>query len=136
MQLTGNSIDSAATFAMELSLDQLEKEVNNARSGISGEDEGEGVDITSIDPNDLMAAFSQSLQCKMIIIVRNDLGMSTGKIAAQVGHAVLGLYKIASVESPENVAQWEIISWPKIVLQVDSEAQMDEIRERVEEANI
>ena len=74
-----------------------------------------------------MAAFNESLQCKMVIIVRNDLGMSTGKIASQVGHAVLGLYKIASVESPENVAQWEIISWPKIVLQVDNEEQMDEL---------
>lgn len=54
--------------------------------------------------------------------------MSVGKIAAQVGHAVLGLYKTASEEVPENVAQWEMTSWPKIVLQVESEAKMDELR--------
>jgi PTH2 family peptidyl-tRNA hydrolase len=64
----------------------------------------------------------------MVIIVRNDLGMSVGKIASQVGHAVLGLYKVASVEAPQNVDQWEMTSWPKIVLQVDSEEEMDELR--------
>jgi peptidyl-tRNA hydrolase len=29
----------------------------------------------------------------MVIVVRNDLKMKTGKIAAQVGHGVLGAYK-------------------------------------------
>ena len=64
----------------------------------------------------------------MVIIVRTDLGMSTGKIAAQVGHAVLGLYKEASAEVPEKVAQWEMVSWPKIVLECENEEQMDELR--------
>ncbi|CAI2381157.1 unnamed protein product [Moneuplotes crassus] len=137
MMITGNSVDSAATLAMELDLERLLEMVQDAREGGPGDDdEGEGAGIAQVDPNDLMAAFEHSLQCKMIIIVRKDLGMSTGKIAAQVGHAVLGLYKEASVEYPEKVAQWEMLSWPKIVLEAESEAQMDELRAKAEEANI
>ena len=40
------------------------------------------------------------------------------------------------MECPEKVNQWELISWPKIVLKVDSEEQMDEMREQADQAGI
>ncbi|CAH1400792.1 unnamed protein product [Nezara viridula] len=38
---------------------------------------------------------------KMVLVVRNDLGMRKGKIAAQCAHAVLGCYKSASSSCPD-----------------------------------
>ena len=37
---------------------------------------------------------------KMVLVVRRDLGMNKGKIAAQCGHAVLGCYKAAVRSQP------------------------------------
>eukprot|EP00344_Euplotes_crassus_P011327 CAMPEP_0196997028 /NCGR_PEP_ID=MMETSP1380-20130617/2764_1 /TAXON_ID=5936 /ORGANISM="Euplotes crassus, Strain CT5" /LENGTH=62 /DNA_ID=CAMNT_0042413159 /DNA_START=106 /DNA_END=294 /DNA_ORIENTATION=- len=61
--ITGNSVDSAATLAMELDLERLQEMVQDAREGgPGGDDEGEGAGIAQVDPNDLMAAFEHSLQ--------------------------------------------------------------------------
>ena len=54
---------------------------------------------------------------KLVFLVRTDLGMGVGKIAAQVGHATLGAYK----QSSANIlAKWEETGQAKIVLQVNS----------------
>ena len=126
LMITDNNVEAAATMAMEYDTDRLYQLYDEARHNFGGED-AEG-DAENPDAADFMNMFSQSLQCKMVILVRSDLGMSVGKVAAQVGHAVLGCYKVANMEVPENVAQWEMLSWPKIVLQVESEQQMDEMR--------
>ena len=57
--------------------------------------------------------------------VRKDLKLSKGKTAAQVAHAVLGLYKKANKLTPLQVAEWELNSWPKIVLQAESMEQLE-----------
>ena len=36
------------------------------------------------------APFAAAEECKMVLVVRTDLGMQKGKIAAQCGHATLG----------------------------------------------
>ena len=49
---------------------------------------------------------------KMVLVVRTDLGMGVGKIAAQVGHAVLGAYKNIlesnDIRHKEALFNWEI----------------------------
>ncbi len=40
-------------------------------------------------------------ECKMVICIRTDLGMSKGKVAAQCGHGVLEAYKLALVKYPQ-----------------------------------
>ena len=61
-------------------------------------------------------------QYKMVIIVREDLNMSKGKIAAQVGHAVLGAYKESLRRNPAIVNGWENYSGQaKIVVACKSE---------------
>jgi len=54
---------------------------------------------------------------KMVILVRGDLQMGVGKIAAQVGHAVLGAYKDSS---EIKIREWEEGGSAKIVLRVSN----------------
>jgi PTH2 family peptidyl-tRNA hydrolase len=54
---------------------------------------------------------------KLVFLVRTDLGMGTGKIAAQVGHAAIGAYQ----QCPRStLSKWEECGTAKIVLQVSS----------------
>ncbi len=53
---------------------------------------------------------------KQAIIIRKDLKMGVGKIAAQASHASLGAYKNASYIKKK---QWELAGQKKIVLKID-----------------
>lgn len=65
------------------------------------------------------------------ILVRGDLGMPKGKLAAQVGHAVQlairTVEKSGDQQSREWMRAWEAGSYAKIVLRVD-ELQLDRLR--------
>ncbi len=70
---------------------------------------------------------------KQAIIVRRDLGMSKGKIAAQVAHASLGAYKRAPGEWR---TAWDGSGQKKVVLRVDSLEELLEVKERAEKAGL
>lgn len=53
---------------------------------------------------------------KLVLVVRTDLGMTKGKVAAQCSHATLGCYKNALEECPQVVSLWERIGQKKIAL--------------------
>eukprot|EP00004_Rigifila_ramosa_P026630 TRINITY_DN838_c0_g3_i2.p1 TRINITY_DN838_c0_g3~~TRINITY_DN838_c0_g3_i2.p1 ORF type:complete len:640 (+),score=182.07 TRINITY_DN838_c0_g3_i2:214-1920(+) len=53
---------------------------------------------------------------KMVLVVRQDLQMGKGKVAAQCGHAVLGAFKQAQRAQPVALRQWELFGQAKIVL--------------------
>jgi PTH2 family peptidyl-tRNA hydrolase len=59
--------------------------------------------------------------------------MGAGKLAAQVGHAVLGAYKrIIKQSSQQSVVEsWENNGQPKIVLKVNSEKELTELENKV-----
>ncbi len=64
---------------------------------------------------------------KQVIIVRADLGMGKGKIAAQVGHAcVLGAENVRK-SKPEWFSKWWV-GQAKIVLKVNSETELEKIK--------
>ncbi|KAH6603907.1 peptidyl-trna hydrolase 2 [Trichoderma cornu-damae] len=74
-----------------------------------------------------------SEECKLVLVVRTDLGMTKGKIAAQCSHATLACYKAlarADPSSPEHklLARWERFGQAKVALQVKSQAEMLELR--------
>ncbi len=60
-------------------------------------------------------------EIKQVIIVRKDLDMGTGKIAAQVGHAVLLSNSEVWKADPEIAKEWYNTGQKKIVLKVDDE---------------
>ncbi|MBN2127081.1 MAG: peptidyl-tRNA hydrolase [Candidatus Diapherotrites archaeon] len=68
---------------------------------------------------------------KMLILVRNDLKMGKGKIAAQCGHAVLEAYKKALNKTPEAVQEWEMLGQEKVVLKVESKKELLEWFEKL-----
>ncbi|KAF8168310.1 peptidyl-tRNA hydrolase PTH2-domain-containing protein [Crassisporium funariophilum] len=65
---------------------------------------------------------SSSDECKMVLVVRTDLGMSSGKIAAQ--HATLACYKILLAKNQSMLRQWERSGQTKIALQCDDEEEL------------
>ncbi|KAH8491576.1 hypothetical protein H0E87_023631 [Populus deltoides] len=61
---------------------------------------------------------------KMVLVVRNDLKMGKGKIAAQCSHATLGLYKKLLHRAPKALNRWEMCAQPKVVVKIESEEDM------------
>ncbi len=68
---------------------------------------------------------------KQAIIVRSDLGMGKGKIAAQVSHASLSAYRKAEREDPKTAREWEEEGQKKIVLKVSSEEELLSLFEKM-----
>ncbi|KAI0181915.1 PTH2-domain-containing protein [Hypoxylon sp. FL1284] len=75
-------------------------------------------------------------ECKLVLVVRTDLGMTKGKIAAQCSHATLACYKALSrsaqrggTSSPAArlLQRWERRGQAKIAVQVRSEAELLEL---------
>jgi peptidyl-tRNA hydrolase, PTH2 family len=60
-------------------------------------------------------------EVKQVILVRKDLKMGTGKLAAQVAHASVLSYLEAEKKSDEVVKLWLAEGQRKIVLEVDDE---------------
>ncbi|KAJ6653679.1 hypothetical protein lerEdw1_008805 [Lerista edwardsae] len=58
---------------------------------------------------------------KMVIVVRSDLKMGKGKVAAQCSHAAVSTYKQVQRRNPELLKQWEYCGQPKVVLKAPDE---------------
>ncbi|XP_022126548.2 peptidyl-tRNA hydrolase 2, mitochondrial [Pieris rapae] len=68
---------------------------------------------------------------KLILVVRTDLGMSKGKIAAQCGHAAVGAYEKALKRDPEGLKYWQMTGQAKVAVKTDS---VDEIKQIADNA--
>ncbi|KAK6844201.1 hypothetical protein PG995_014311 [Apiospora arundinis] len=74
-------------------------------------------------------------ECKLVLVVRTDLGMTKGKIAAQASHATLACYKTMSrfpAGSPQAqlLKKWERSGQAKIAVQVKSQQELTDLRTR------
>ncbi|KAI3757009.1 hypothetical protein L6452_04542 [Arctium lappa] len=67
---------------------------------------------------------------KMVLVVRNDLKMGKGKIAAQCSHATLGLYKKILQRAPKALSRWEMCGQVKVVVKIESEDDMLVLQEK------
>lgn len=70
---------------------------------------------------------------KQVIVMRGDLQISRGKIAAQACHASLGSYKRADKKSVQN---WEAEGEKKVVLMVKDLEELFKIQEMVKATDI
>ncbi|KAK3073060.1 hypothetical protein LTR53_005688 [Teratosphaeriaceae sp. CCFEE 6253] len=78
------------------------------------------------DLGELMTFADSAEECKLVLVVRTDLGMTKGKIAAQCSHATLACYKTLVRADPSHpiLRQWESLGQAKVALKVDSEDDM------------
>jgi PTH2 family peptidyl-tRNA hydrolase len=70
---------------------------------------------------------------KQVIVVRKDLKMDKGKIAAQVAHASLEAYKKAD---PKDVVEWEAEGMKKVVVCAKDIKEFAGIQKKVKEARL
>ncbi|MEN4006316.1 MAG: aminoacyl-tRNA hydrolase [Methanobacterium sp.] len=70
---------------------------------------------------------------KQVMIIRTDLKMSKGKIAAQACHASLGAYKKAD---PQKIQKWELEGGKKVVVRVKDLRELYEVYEVVKSIDI
>jgi len=77
---------------------------------------------------------SKSNRAKMVLVVRQDLKMGVGKIAAQCSHATLGLYKTMVKTHPSLLHTWEHLgACAKIVVKCKDENELLMLEQRAEE---
>ncbi|KII93424.1 hypothetical protein PLICRDRAFT_87801 [Plicaturopsis crispa FD-325 SS-3] len=100
------------------------------------EDDSEDEDESAAD-GDLAAIQAGFMEpCKLVLIVRTDLKMTPGKIAAQCGHATLACYKALVKKNPKLVQHWERIGQAKIALKANSEEQLLELEAIAKSLNL
>jgi len=105
----------------------------------SGDDEGSSAeaDADADADGDLSAVTAEFLQpCKLVLVVRTDLNMSPGKIAAQCGHATLACYKTLIKKNPKLVRHWEMTGQAKIALKASSEEEILELEAIAKSLNL
>lgn len=72
----------------------------------------------------------------MLLVVRNDLKMGKGKIAAQCGHGAVGAYEQAMRSCPQLVRMWNKTGCAKIAVKVESEPELMAIKRKAKEFNL
>ncbi|KAL3452483.1 putative mitochondrial peptidyl-tRNA hydrolase Pth2 [Aspergillus insuetus] len=82
------------------------------------EEEGDGGELADFDGN--------TEEVKLVLVVRTDLGMTKGKIAAQCSHATLACYKylVSHTTNSAILRRWESQGQAKIALQTKSEEEL------------
>lgn len=67
-----------------------------------------------------------SEECKLVLVVRADLGMGKGKIAAQCSHATLACYKALFRADPKHpvLKRWGSLGQAKVAVKVENEEDM------------
>jgi len=68
---------------------------------------------------------------KQVIVIRGDLKIGKGKMAAHVAHASLSAYKKVERKYPDLAREWEETGQKKVVVKVPDEAALIELFEAV-----
>jgi len=65
-------------------------------------------------------------ECKLVLVVRTDLGMGKGKIAAQCSHATLACYTYFLSHAPKSpiLRRWQSLGQAKVAVQCKNEEEL------------
>ena len=128
-----------------------EELMESLKSGVEEEDEVSEEDEAELVEAGKLARFEGNKEeCKLVLVVRTDLGMGKGsicpaaiylgslsscgmvigKIAAQCSHATLACYKCFLSYDPKSpiLRQWERLGQAKVALQVKSEEELETLQ--------
>jgi peptidyl-tRNA hydrolase, PTH2 family len=73
---------------------------------------------------------------KQVIVVRKDLGMGTGKLAAQVAHAAVMAVEITKIRNVNWFNSWFKAGQAKVVVKVQTLGELLEIRKHAESLHL
>ncbi|EAT85084.1 aminoacyl-tRNA hydrolase [Parastagonospora nodorum] len=106
---------------VSLPTDRKDKAVMDSDESSDNNDDDEDDDTTPAEFN------GNNEECKMVLVVRTDLGMTKGKIGAQCGHATLACYKhfLRTAPNSPTLRRWESLGQAKVALQVKSEEELE-----------
>jgi len=71
-----------------------------------------------------------------VLVVRTDLGMTSGKIAAQCSHATLACYQVLRAENPVLLRQWERAGQTKVALRCEHEEELLLLKAQAQSLNL
>ncbi|KND92580.1 Peptidyl-tRNA hydrolase 2 [Tolypocladium ophioglossoides CBS 100239] len=120
----------------------LDHAPNWANGELADRKQGLRVGGSDVSGNHKAAALKDSgEECKLVLVVRTDLGMTKGKIAAQCSHATLACFKALSGAAPGSpqraiLARWEHLGQAKIAVQVKGQDELLELRRRARDLGL
>ena len=76
------------------------------------------------------------LKYKLVIIVRTDLGLSKGKIAAQVAHAAVNCAMKSKKSSSTNFRNWFDEGQKKVVVKGENESTLRKLQQHAREVGL
>ncbi|PAV21896.1 PTH2 family peptidyl-tRNA hydrolase [Pyrrhoderma noxium] len=106
---------------------------NAEKSGDQSDSEG-SEDSFSEELGSVKASLFE--ETKLVLVVRTDLKMSSGKIAAQCAHASLACYKALRTSNPVLLRHWERTGQTKVALRVDNEEEMETLEAMARSLNL
>ncbi|GMH42261.1 hypothetical protein BSKO_10180 [Bryopsis sp. KO-2023] len=66
-------------------------------------------------------------ECKIVLVVPRDLGLSAGKLGSQCAHAAVGMYRVMMVNRVPWLTAWEMQGEKTVVLGVDTSEEMEHL---------
>ncbi|MDP2436397.1 MAG: aminoacyl-tRNA hydrolase [archaeon] len=112
----------AATARPSRSMDPVE--IDEDDGGEESEEGEEGSSEEWSESDESLRDYVPQEEHKMVLVVRTDLKMKPGKVAAQCCHAALGTYLQAMRLTPRTVRFWERTAAAKVALKVTSEEEL------------
>ncbi|XP_022085615.1 peptidyl-tRNA hydrolase 2, mitochondrial-like [Acanthaster planci] len=76
---------------------------------------------------DNVSVMGETGEYKLVLVVRTDLKMGKGKVAAQCSHAAVSCYKQAARRQPDMLKEWENYGQPKVVVKAPDEEVLIEL---------
>ena len=73
---------------------------------------------------------------KMCIVLRLDLGMSTGKLIAQACHAAVGASELGKKENHKAWRRWRDEGAKKVALEAESLEEIEELAKKANELDV
>lgn len=83
-----------------------------------------------------MVSTSSPDEIKQVLVVRADLQMGKGKLAAQASHASLDAFRKAERENEDDTKEWLRSGMPKVAVKVNGEKELKEVFQAAKDADL
>ncbi|MCJ1381549.1 hypothetical protein MMC17_004660 [Xylographa soralifera] len=119
-----NSYD--VTVHPDSSDEELMKSLQGEAPSPAAEDSDPDSDSDAEEAGELKSFADNTEECKLVLVVRTDLGMGKGKIAAQCSHATLACYRHFLAHAPASplLKRWQALGQAKVALQCRGEEEL------------